>query len=312
MFQKKPKKQEKPAASTAPELDVKQVLRDAIDRNSSIGIVRLGQSGQDPFAMGRLLEWNDGGLVLEELQIIGREIRFHVGGRVEAFVKYRDTTLLFEAEIKALEKPTHLNERCVVRSLHLSNPQLLRQGDRRSAFRSSITASGEETPVRMWFLDRKLEEGAEPSAPKEQTNTYYTDLLCARRRESPIPVDEEGKEVTKICWDEVMRGVMEEKPHAVGRLVDITANGLGLLMYGVVKMQLDRFERIVLSFVIDDAEVDLVVENRQALDLRGSTCRVGCLIIHPCIGNVHAPQRRVLERVAMRVQREQLRTRRAA
>lgn len=310
MFSKKTKND---SGSGGIDPELRQLLKGAADRNSTIGIVRLGNAGQDPLAQGRLLEWNEHGLVIEELQIIGRSVRFSMGTRVEAYVKYRDTTLMFEAEITQISDLSKLNDRRVVRSLRLSHPRLLRKGDRRSAFRSSITANGKEIPVRMWFLDRLIEEEqAEVVSEREYHQIYFTDLLGARRRESLIPRDENGSEVREPDWSAIINDVRVEKPHAIGRLVDLTANGIGVLMYGIAKMQLNRFERMVIEFELDDEPLELVVEVRHGVDVHDSVCRVGCLIVHPHISNAHAPQRRLLEQVAMRVQRDQLRQRRIA
>jgi hypothetical protein len=311
MFSKKPKKNSEPEPADS-RRELEQMLRDAIDRNATVGIVRLGYSGQDPLAQGRLLKWDGEGISIEQLQIIGRDVRFTLGTRVEAFVKFRDTTIVFEAKVADVYKVAKLNDDRAVQSLRLSSPQLLRSGDRRSAFRSSITASGDEIPVRMWFVDRCDDEAVESDQEREYAQMYYTDLVAARRNVSLIPKDEDGQEPRDIEWVDVIRDVQVEKPHAIGRLVDLTANGLGLLMYGIKKMQLDRFERIVLRFDLEESSLDLVVEVRHSIDLRGSTCKVGTLIVHPGIGNMHAPQRRVLEQVAMRVQREQIRHRRSA
>jgi len=321
MFSKKPKAKS-PSDAPSPESELVQILRDAVDRNATVGIVRLGYSGQDPLAQGRLLSWDKESIGIEQLQVIGRDVRFTLGTRVEVFVKFRDTTVVFESRVDEVYKSEKLNEERNVMSLRLSPPQLLRKGDRRSAFRSSITASGDEIPVRMWFVDRcddepcegETQAGPEADGTKEReyAQRYYTDLLAARRTTPLIPTDEDGNEQKDIDWAEVIKDVELEQPHAVGRLVDLTANGLGLLMYGIAKMQLDRFERVVLRFELDDSALDLVVEVRHAIDLRGSTCKVGTLIVYPCVGSMHAPQRKVLEQVAMRVQREQLRHRRSA
>jgi hypothetical protein len=165
----------------------------------------------------------------------------------------------------------------------------------------------------VWFLDRLLDDDeAVLENGREYHQVYFTDLRAARRRESLIPRDEEGNEVANPDWDLVTKDAEVEKAHAIGRLVDLTANGIGVLMYGVAKMQLDRFERLVLQFELEDEPVELVVEIRHAVDVHDSVCRVGCLIVHPHISNSHAPQRRLLEKVAMRIQREQLRHRRSA
>ena len=309
MFPKRKKSDKTRDTSMSPEM--RRILRDAVDRNATVGIVRLGYSGQDPLAQGRLIKWDDEGIVVEKVQIIGRDVRLTIETRIEAFIKMNDTTIVFESKILSKHGSARLNENQIVETLRISQPQLLRKGDRRSAFRSSVNASGDEIPVRMWFLDRVENDADGVHSNRSYSQMYYTDLVAARRRTSIIPQDENGKELTQFDWDEVIELAHQSKPHAIGRLVDLTANGLGVLMYGIAKMQLTRFERIAMQFELEGEALDVVVEMRHANDLRGSTCKVGMLIIHPQIGNLNAPQKRLLERVAMQVQRDQLRHRRA-
>jgi hypothetical protein len=311
MFSKKNKKSSNTSESEALR-ELRALLREAIDRNATIGIVRLGYSGQDPLAQGRLISWDEEGIVIEQLQVIGRDVRFTVDTRIEAFVKYKDITIVFECKVVSTNRTSKLNDTQIVQSLRISHPHLLRKGDRRSAFRSNVTANGDEIPVKMWFIDR-VEDGPLDHAPnRSYAQIYYTDLLAARRSHVVVPLDEDGKELRSFDWDPIIEEVQLDKPHAIGRLTDLTANGLGILMYGIVKMQLNRFERIVVQFELEDQEISLVVEVRHGMDLRGSTCKLGSLIVHPNVSNMHAQQRRVLETVAMRVQREQLKHRRSA
>jgi hypothetical protein len=309
-----PKKSKPTApAKQAPKKDLKALLQEAFDRNSSIGIVRLGKSGQDPLAQGRMLEWTNGKMVLEELQVIGKAVDLRVGDRVEAFLSVGKTMLTFESKITMLEMPKRLNEKRVVRSLELTNPMQLREGDRRSAYRASISALTDDIAVKMWFIDRLHPDVAEaPPIRMEHTNTYYTELMAAKRFESLIPLDEEGNEPIEINWVPVMECAKIEAPHAVGRLIDLTANGLGVVFYGVSSMQLDRFERIVMSFELDGEQIELVSEVRHGDDLRGSTCKIGFLLVYPDGRNVHAVARRSLERYAMQIQRDQLKSRKAS
>lgn len=309
MFSKR-KKSEK-SSDTAMSRELQRLLRDAVDRNATIGIVRLGYSGQDPLAQGRLIKWDDEGIIVEKVQIIGRDVRLTLDTRIEAFIKMNDTTIVFESKIISKHGAARLNENQVVETLRISQPQLLRKGDRRSAFRSSVNASGDEIPVRMWFIDRVEEDADGAHSNRSNSQMYYTDLVAARRRTPIIPQDENGNELSKFDWDNVVSLAQESKPHAIGRLVDLTSNGLGVLMYGIAKMQLTRFERIAMQFELEGESLDVVVEMRHGNDLRGSTCKVGTLIIHPQIGNLNAPQKRLLERVAIQVQRDQLRHRRA-
>ena len=319
MFSKRNKntKSSKSTSSNSSERYLK-MLREAVERNASIGIVRLGRSGVDPMAQGRLLEWNDGELVIEKLQIIGRETDFNSTTRVEAFFMFNGHMITFESEITYIDTPERLNEQKIVSAVKLKDPIQIREGDRRAAYRVSLPVSWGDVEVKLWFLDRVRKGNSAPSSMNFSTNnTRYTNLLAAIREESLFPEpsdDPDAPEPPPIDWNEIMERVMTtETPHAVARLVDLTPNGLGILMYNVSAMQLDRFERLVLSFQLPEEPepTNYVVEMRQSKDLQGSTCRVGTLLVHPDARDMHAPERKVLERLAMRIQREQLKNRSA-
>ncbi len=313
MFSKKPKKSSTPKASVPPRADFVQLLTDAIDRNTSIGIVHQGRAGHDPLAQGRLLEWQGDILVIEELQVIGRDVVLKADDRVEAYLSYNGTMLTFEAKVLKVEIPRKLNRERVVRALHISKPMNLREGDRRSAFRASLSGLADEIPVKMWFLDRfKPDDEFDEPLLGERNTSYYTDLMAAKLFNSKIPVDEDGNEVHCIDWERVLKAAKLESPHAEGRLIDVTSNGLGILMYGISNMQLDRFERIGLAFNLDGQPLEFVIEIRQGTDLRGSTCRIGALIVYPDQRGGTTLTRRTLEHFAMQIQRDQLRGRKAS
>lgn len=316
MFGKSNKPKPKPASAGPPKprKNLRGILEDAVARNTAVGLVRLGRSGQDPLAQGRLLSWENGTLVVEQLQIIGRTLDFHSGTRVEGYLNANGTMLAFESEITYIDTPSKLNEQKIVKSVKLTEPVQLREGDRRSAFRVSLPTSMGEIPIRMWFLDRVRDPSKVSQANREPpTLRHYTDLLAAVRAESLFPEPDPDGAPVEINWTEIMSGVMErEIPHAVGRLIDITPNGIAGLMYGISKMQLDRFERIFIDFELDGETMHIVTEVRHAIDLRGGTCRVGFLLVHPNPRDVHAPERKALERIAMQIQREQLKSRSAA
>lgn len=313
MFSKKSKS--KNASDGAPVAHARDIalLREAVDRNTSIGVVHQSKAGFNPLAQGRLLRWDDDGIVIEELQIIGRDVRFGSGDTIEAYLTFEGVMLSFDGTVLMVEEPMELNSQRIVRSLELTSPQNLRESDRRSAFRASVSGQSVEIPVDMWFLDRYV-----PSMQGEEkiefvlTNTYYTNLLAALNFDADYPLDDRGEVSRDIDWGRVLRDAKGTEPHAVGRLIDLTRNGLGMLMYGVSNMQLDRFERVGVSFELEGEQLDLVVELRRGTDVKGSTCRVGMLIVHPEQSGSLCHERRVLEQFAMQVQREQLRNRKAS
>ena len=313
MFSKKTKKSTDPKSKAPPKVNFVDLLNEAVDRNTSIGVVHLGQSGHDPLAQGRLLEWREDVLVIEELQIIGRDVVLKVGDRIEGYLSYGGTMMTFEAKVLEVEMPRRLNSDRIVRALHISPPANLREGDRRSAYRSSLSGFKQDIPARIWFLDRfKSEDEFDELPLVAHNNMYYTDLMAAKLFDAKIPVDEDGVERKDIDWKPLLETALTEIPHAQGRLIDMTSNGIGILMYGISNMQLNRFERIGLSFEIEEQQLDFVVEMRQGTDLRGVTRRVGTLIVYPGRGEGGTKTRRILERFAMQIQRDQLKTRNVA
>lgn len=313
MFSKKSKtKSSSVGAPVAHERDI-ALLREAVDRNTSIGVVHQSKAGFNPLAQGRLLRWDDDGIVIEELQIIGRDVHFGSGDMIEAYLSFEGSMLSFDAKVLMVEEPTELNSQRIVRSLELTSPQNLRESDRRSAFRASVSGQSVEIPVKMWFFDRYVPSmQGESKLEFELTNAYYTNLLAALNFDAVYPLDERGEVSKDIDWGRILADAKGTAPHAVGRLIDLTRNGLGVLMYGVSNMQLDRFERVGVSFELDGDELDFVVEIRRGTDVKGATCRVGLLIVYPEQSGALCLERRVLERFAMQVQREQLRNRKAS
>jgi len=144
-------------------------LREMVDLNNPVGLVRPELLGIEPLAYGRLIEWTDEHLAVEELQIIGRKVRIGPQDDVQAFVGRTGDLLTFSSKVTKLSQPVKLNQSKMIKALRLAPPQKLSLGNRRTAFRAPLSARGEPLDARVWFIDRAglgCEPDAEPGEPE--------------------------------------------------------------------------------------------------------------------------------------------------
>ncbi|NRA57244.1 MAG: hypothetical protein HRU13_03890 [Phycisphaerales bacterium] len=333
-----------------------EALRDAFERNCPAGFARLGHVGQDPLATGRLLKWGDKGLEVEELQVIGGEIRFGIGDRLECYATIGEDVIAFGAKVLDMARPQRLNESTVVRSIKLQGPTGVEFGNRRAGYRAQLSVLGGEYEGDVWFLDRWAGEFDPRSTIAEDPNPLFTSIRAAARMSSlypppseeaiaeyygtPLPaqLDEDGNPIANeesalpapeqaetpsdialrwrtlvpsdaVDWPSIIRAAQETRPHARVRIADISPSGIGMTMYGVSAMQLQRFERLVLSTTIEDHAIQVVGAIRRSEELTQRRCRVGIVLVHPGPSQLHAEARKSLEAINLMVQRELLKRR---
>lgn len=336
--------------------DALEALREAVERNCPAGFARLGFVGQDPLATGRLLNWENGRLVVEELQVIGGEIRFGTGDRLECYATLGEDIISFGVKIVDMATPKRLNDSTVVQSITLEGPTGVTFGNRRVAYRASLNVLGGEYTGDLWFLDRFTDKPDFEASVHEDTGAMFTSLRDAALATplfpmpspeaisayygTPLPaqLDEDGNPVegaitalprpaksetasdvtlrwrslvpsTRVDWPMVIRGAFERPPHARVRLSDVSPSGVGMTMYGVAAMQLQRFERVVLRTEIEGRDIHVVGQIRRAEELTQRRCRVGVLLVHPGPKELRAPARRSLEAINLLVQRELIKRR---
>ena len=158
-----------------------QALRDAFERNCPAGFARLGHVGEDPLASGRLLSWDDNSIEVEELQVIGGEIRFGVGDKLECYATLGDDVIAFGAKVVELARPQRLNESTVVHSIKLEGPTNVEFGNRRGGYRAQLSALGGDYEGEIWFLDRRAGDSEPDESGEEDTNSLFTSIRAAAR-----------------------------------------------------------------------------------------------------------------------------------
>ncbi|MEO1008285.1 MAG: hypothetical protein AAFX79_06940 [Planctomycetota bacterium] len=182
------KKSEKPAPAEDRDADALEALHEACERNCPAGFARLGFVGQDPLASGRLLRWEGERLFVEELQVIGGEIRFGVGDRLECYATLNDKILAFGSTVRTMATPQRLNDSTVVASMVLDPPTGVAFGNRRGAYRASIGVLGNEFAGDLWFLDRSNRDADEPAHAASSDTTFSTSLRAAAEMPSLYPL----------------------------------------------------------------------------------------------------------------------------
>ncbi len=333
-----------------------QALRDAFERNCPAGFARLGHVGEAPLASGRLLSWDDNSIEVEELQVIGGEIRFGVGDKLECYATLGDDVIAFGAKVVEMARPQRLNESTVVHSIKLEGPTNVEFGNRRGGYRAQLSALGGDYEGEIWFLDRRAGDSEPDESGEEDTNSLFTSIRAAARMPSlypapsqeataeyygsPLPaqIDEENKSIIHpdaalpapaqaetpsdialrwrtlvpssiVDWPSVIHAARETPPHARVRVADVSPSGIGVTMYGVSAMQLQRFERVVISTTIEEHTIHVVAAIRRSEDLTQRRCRVGLVLVHPGPSQLRAEARRSLEAINLMVQRELIKRR---
>ena len=339
--------------------DALEALREAVERNCPAGFARLGFVGQDPLATGRLLSWDKNRLFVEELQVIGGEIRFGTGDRLECYATLGEDVIAFGVKVVDMAVPQRLNDTTIVQSITLEGPTGVNFGNRRVAYRANLGVLGREYVGDLWFLDRftsndpcraypsdvgqtlftSLREAAQasplyPMPSPELVEKFYGTPLPPQLDEDGIPVEgtasslprpahsETAADITlrwrmlvpnsQVDWPMVIGAALERPAHARVRLADVSPNGVGMTMYGVAAMQLQRFERVVLSTTIEGHEIRVAGAIRRSEELTQRRCRVGIVLIHPGPKDLRAEARRSLEAIILKVQREMLKRRDAS
>ena len=336
--------------------DAVEALREAFERNCPAGFARLGHVGQDPLATGRLLTWEDDTLRVEELQVIGGEIRFGTGDRLECYATLGEDVIAFGAKVVDMARPQRLNDTTIVQSVKLHGPTGVEFGNRRAGYRANVGVLGGEYEGDLWFLDRCAGDANPRSPIVRDPNPLFTSIRSAARMPSmypppsdeaiaeyygtPLPaqLDEDGQPIPSgnstfptpknaestadialrwrtlvpsdsVDWPQIIKNAMAEPSHARVRIADVSPSGIGMTMYGVSAMQLQRFERVVLRTEIEGHTIHVAGAVRRSEELTQRRCRVGIVLVHPGPSQLRAEARRSLEAINLMVQRELLKNR---
>ncbi|MFG0283977.1 MAG: PilZ domain-containing protein [Phycisphaerales bacterium JB039] len=228
------------------QLDGAEALREACGRNAPIEVFRADAEAIDPPARGRLLQLRDDGIVIEKVQVIGRDIRFYAGVPIDAYFSYHGTIFHFRTKVIAAAGPVQLNRRTIVPGMTLARPARVEPGQRRSVYRVSLAGQPTQIEASIWRLD----------APAENTDPAHDPAL-----ESPP----------------------NRTPDYIGTVVDASDTGLGLIVEGCPASRFRVYQRVFVQFHApgDSEPIGFGCEIRHARELREDTTRLGVLFLLP-------------------------------
>jgi len=118
-----------------------ELLEEACRRNLSIELHRPHGECQLPAARGRLVAVEDDCLKLEEPETLGREVQLASGLECMAYVKLQDEMYVFETSILETHCFVRLNESKRVPGISISRPTVIKRGQRRQYFRTTLVGS---------------------------------------------------------------------------------------------------------------------------------------------------------------------------
>lgn len=134
--------QQLPSGATESE----KLLKEACARNVPLELHLQTVRGIQPVARGRMLKVDEEYVVLETPQVIGRRVAVFPGQEYEAFFTINETLFTFRTKVVETGCSTKLNQLKYTDGLKLLRPQVVRTGQRREAFRTSL-ALLEDIPV---------------------------------------------------------------------------------------------------------------------------------------------------------------------
>lgn len=130
-----------------------EALREACARNAPLEIVESGKEGIEPFARGRMFEIENGEIVVEQVQLIGKTKKFARGTSILAYFRFHKELYEFRSRILTSELPVQLNKTVVVPAMHILLPSSVISGQRRNVFRIPLAAL--KSPIRVEFWQEK-------------------------------------------------------------------------------------------------------------------------------------------------------------
>jgi hypothetical protein len=129
--------------------DPTALLRAACARSSVLELHRAENNAATPAARARLLGFSkSGNLLLDRPQVIGRQVPLGMGQTVDAFFQFDDELYTFATSVLRIDVPVRLNDDKRVFGAEIAAPKLIKKGQRRAAFRTSL-ALQDPLPVRL-------------------------------------------------------------------------------------------------------------------------------------------------------------------
>lgn len=312
--------------------DAMEAFELAALRNAPLSVVRPSEIGREPMARGRFLKPVDGAVVIENLQVPGRDVHFYRDTPLDAFFQYDGEVYQFRTRVLEMETPVQLNDVMIVRGMKIAAPKSIEKGNRRAIFRQTFASLKPPIDVGIWAVPLEM--------LTEAQREHHARYVAAEgdkddARNTPEPEAEGGDEgdapgtsqavVQKaaptlrgiapaatlmhpspdICLHQ-FRAIFQTDPHWAGEIADASEFGLGLTVQRVVYSRFKVFQPLAVRFKLPDMETHLefLIEIRRVQGLRGTDARLGGLLLVNATDSREVQAARELARFSLQLQRE--------
>lgn len=284
-----------PARAESEPLQGLDALREACARNTPVEVVRKGRNTVDPAGHGRLLELRDDCVIVEKVQVIGRESRYDTGAEIDCFFNVSGTLMHFTGRILAAGQPVRLNQQMVVPSIRISLPENVAPGQRRNVYRVLLGARTDVPRAEVWS-GKRMQQLVEAEIEAQ------TRAALATAPAGTTPVIEPNAVI-------LARLLENTRPEYCGVVADGSDTGLGLTLYNCLYSRLRLFDQIWVRVLLAGQAEPLILfaEVRQTRALPETTARIGVLILKDDAGGPHPSKLRRLINYLNEVQRSQRR-----
>lgn len=308
-----------------------EALELAALRNAPLSVGRPECIGKEPMARGRFLVPKDGVLVLENLQVPGRNVDITVDAVVEAFFQADGDLYTFRTRVLEMDTPVQLNDTLVVKGMKVAAPKSVEKGNRRRIYRQSFAVAESPVDAEVWAVPEHMltpqqmaalirEESEQPETPAaDESGDGW--VFEPEAGDAPKPVANVAPTPRDIVRTAIpglslaqLRPLMDGKPNWRGEIADASEFGVGLSVLRVVYSRLKVFQPLVVRFTLPESTrpLEFLMEVRRVQALKNGA-RLGGLFIIDASQGREVQAARELAQFSLQLQRARAqRTREAA
>lgn len=297
-------------------------LEQAALRNAPLSVGQPEDIGQEPMARGRFLVPSDGEIVVENLQVPGRQVKIHSGSALDAYFQHDGDVYQFRTRVLEMDTPVRLNDTMIVRGVRIAAPTKIERGNRRQIYRQSFASVNPRVKADIWAIPHslltprqlelvgKVEE--EDSKSIEQGAPGMQFLIERGEAKITRPHAANAVAVTVPGLNLTQSQTLLAKPsNWQGEIADASEFGLGFVVHNVVYSRFKVFQPLLVRFKLPDVTkpIEFMVEVRRVQELNDGA-RVGGLLMVDSKNQHEITSARALAQFALQIQRDRVRGKR--
>jgi hypothetical protein len=284
-------------------------------RNSPLSVIRPGELGRAPMARGRFLLPEAGSVVVENLQIPGREVPIRADQAIECYFQHEGTVFQFRSRVLEMDTPVKLNDTMVVRGMRIAAPKTIERGNRRSIYRQSFASVQPPVDVSVWAVPLTVltpdqlaacvpDDGPPAVGLQDEVEGFRVER-GERLAVGIAPADTLYDPVRGLTLDQA-RPVMKTPAHWKGEVADASEFGIGLVLHRLVYSRLKVFQPLVARFTLPGAEyaTEFLLEIRRVQGVGDCNARVGGMLLLNSLSAAEVRSSRDLAKFTLDLQRE--------